>query len=183
MTRPRPKSKAQPAARTKVRVAAHPGTLPELCGQKFVSGRFARTVSAFVQKSARAMLGALDLRGVELSVLLVPDTRMRELNRLWRNLDRVTNVLSFPQLEPEQVEDLTRGERPATPPPGQPVLLGDVVLALTTIARRAGTNRALMPGLAQALAHGLLHLCGHDHRRPAARKRMRQAEARLLEKL
>jgi probable rRNA maturation factor len=163
-------------------VETDPEAIREMQTCQSVPVHKARKVEPFVRHSARAMLTVLNLRGVELSILLVADPRMRKLNRNWRNLDRVTNVLSFPQLEPEQVEDLTEGQRPANVPSGKPVLLGDVVLAPVTVARRAGGCRAFWPQLKQTLAHGILHLCGHDHRRTAERRRMRSAESRLLRK-
>lgn len=183
MSRLHRKASPNRPARTRVHVETDPETLREIRLCHSMPTHKARKIVPFVRQNACAMLNVLDLRGVELSILLVPDPRMRELNRNWRNLNRVTNVLSFPQLEPEQVEDLTEGERPATTPEDQPVLLGDVVLAPTTVARRAGRCRAFWPQLKEALAHGILHLCGHDHRRPAERKRMRSAQSRLLKKL
>jgi probable rRNA maturation factor len=117
---------------------------------------------------ARAFLATLDLSDVELSVLLTDDPGIRVLNREWRRKDRPTDVLSFPAGEP---------------PPGSsgPRHLGDVILSLDT-ARRQGRahRRTLADELDLYLAHGLLHLLGHDHHRRQDARRMAALESRLL---
>ncbi len=114
---------------------------------------------------AAAFLGALGRAGAELSVLLTTDRRIRALNRRWRDIDRPTDVLSFPLSEP----------------PGAGPALGDVVISLDTAVRRARQDgRRVQEELDRYLAHGLLHLLGLDHRRPAEARRMARAEAELI---
>ena len=117
---------------------------------------------------AAAFLSLLDLRDVELSVLLTDDPGIRVLNREWRRKDRPTDVLSFPAGEP---------------PPGStgPRHLGDVILSLDTARRQARAHRhRLADELDLYLAHGLLHLIGHDHHRRQDARRMASLESRLL---
>lgn len=90
--------------------------------------------------------------GVSLSV--VADQRMHELNLEWRGIDRCTDVLS---LECERPDDPDLA-------PGEPCELGDIVLAPEYIARQAesfGTTAADETRL--LLVHGMLHLLGYDH--------------------
>jgi probable rRNA maturation factor len=117
---------------------------------------------------AVAFLSLLDLRDVELSVLLTDDRGIRALNREWRRKDRPTDVLSFPAGEP---------------PPGSigPRHLGDVIVSLDTARRQARAHRhRLADELDRYLAHGLLHLLGHDHHRRQDARRMAALESRLL---
>lgn len=101
----------------------------------------------------------------ELSILVVDDPSIRRLNRDWRGKDSATDVLSFEQ-------DRKRG------------LLGDVVISLDTARRQASERgRPLSDELARLLAHGLLHLLGHDHLKPDEAKRMARAEVKLLGKV
>ncbi|MBI4955449.1 MAG: rRNA maturation RNase YbeY, partial [Myxococcales bacterium] len=66
-------------------------------------------------------------------------------------------------------------------PPVVPEPLGDVILSVPTAARQARRRRApLLAELTLLLAHGLLHLCGHDHRTPAEERDMK-ARTRALE--
>jgi len=128
----------------------------------------ARALAAAVRRRARRFLLALRLQGCELSVSLVGDRAIRRLNRTWRAKDKPTDVLSFPA-----------GDAPRGSPGPRP--LGDVIISLDTAARRAREEaRPLEAEVARYLAHGLLHLVGHDHQRPRDARRMAAEEARLL---
>lgn len=108
---------------------------------------------------------------VELSVTFVDDAAIQELNREHRGLDRPTDVLSFPQLEP--------GEAP--PPPPLPIALGDLVVSVPTARRQAEEyGHGLERELGFLLAHGLLHLLGEDHETPEQEERMRARQRALL---
>ena len=114
-----------------------------------------------LRKAARAFLEAL-APGAELSIVVTTDRRIRKLNREWRGKDKATDVLSFEQ----------------DPKTG---LLGDVVVSLDTARRQAREGgRPLSEELERLLAHGLLHLLGHDHEKPADARKMAQAEVELL---
>jgi probable rRNA maturation factor len=121
--------------------------------------------TAFVD-DALAILAALDVPAdTELSLYLVLDEPMHELNVQWRDIDRTTDVLSFPQDD-------------------EPALLGDVVLNLDAIERQAAEH-----GLGPAeerrflLIHGVLHLLGHDHHEDGERAVMEAEEQRIWEAL
>lgn len=109
----------------------------------------------------------------ELSILLVSDQRMRELNSRYRNKDIPTNVLAFPQLDDGFVPD--QGN----------VLLGDIVISVDTAAREAARDRCTVhQRLTALLVHGLVHLLGYDHERSEQEaRRMEGEEERLLEQL
>lgn len=107
---------------------------------------------------------------LEVSIRLTDDAELRELNRLYRGKDAPTNVLSFP------------GDDPAAPPlPGQPLLLGDIVVALETTAREAAEQaKPVAAHLAHLIVHGVLHLLGHDHLEDDEAQVMERLEARVL---
>jgi probable rRNA maturation factor len=100
------------------------------------------------------------------SVLLVDDAAMAELNQAYRGVVGPTDVLAFP---------MTEG--PFGRLDGD--LLGDVVISVETAARQAGA-RGLRAELALLMVHGILHLLGYDHGTPAERRAMRRKEAALL---
>jgi probable rRNA maturation factor len=121
-----------------------------------------------LSRQALAFMSKLELAGSELTLSLVGDAAIRKLNRQWRGKDEATDVLSFPA-----------GDLPAGTP--GPKLLGDVVISLDTAARQAKAyRRPLSEELDRYLAHGLLHLLGHDHLRAADAKKMQRWEERLL---
>lgn len=95
------------------------------------------------------------------SVAIVPDTRVRLLNRQYRKQDVPTDVLSFPS-----------GER------GR---LGDIVIAAGVARRQArAAGHSLQTELRVLALHGLLHLLGYDHERDDGR--MARYERRLRRK-
>ena len=131
-------------------------------------GRGAAAFERLLRRRATAFLKALELQKCELSISLVGDAEIRRLNRQWRNKDQVTDVLSFPAGD-------WLGVGPRT--------LGDIVISLPTTRRAARDYRHTVEDeLSRYLAHGLLHLLGHDHHRRVDAAKMARAEARLLGK-
>ena len=122
-----------------------------------------------LQARVRAALRRLGRPRSSLTLLLTDDGEIRELNRRFRGLDRATDVLSFHQQE-------LAGE---TDPAGDGIFLGDIAVSVETAQRRAGGKR-LSGELARIAMHGLCHLFGHDHQRPAEARAMRGLEDRLL---
>lgn len=112
---------------------------------------------------------------IELSISLVGDRRMRQLNRDYRGYDKTTDVLSFP-LEP----DLRSAVAGIAPVPSI-LALGDIVISPKVCLQQA-SDWGWTPGerLAQLLIHGLLHLLGYDHELEPERLAMEALEDRLL---
>jgi probable rRNA maturation factor len=113
------------------------------------------------------MLRELQLKKSELSILLTDDDQIQRLNRLYRNIDRPTDVLSFSQRQ---------GDLPDHPS----ALLGDVVISTPTAERQAiERGHSVAAEVTRLLAHGLLHLMGWDHVTPAQDRSMRRETGRL----
>lgn len=115
------------------------------------------------------ILQALGCDDGEISILLVNDEKIRELNKQYRNQDRATDVLSFPQHEAGQANPLN------------PHLLGDVVVSTAT-ARRQSVEHGLSmeEELVLLLIHGILHLLGYDHERSGEDARRMKEKTRDL---
>lgn len=106
---------------------------------------------ARLRRRARAVLSAIGQSHSELSVALVDDPRIAELNSQWRARPRATDVLSFSLVEGDFSDH--RGG-----------MLGDVVISVETAAAQAAKlHHALDDRVAKLLIHGVLHLIGHDH--------------------
>lgn len=127
-----------------------------------------RALEPFLRRTAARHLRALGLGRCELSISLVRDAAIRKLNRVWRKKDKPTDVLSFPL--------------DAAPLAGRgPRMLGDVVVSLDTARRQAQeAGETLEHELARYLAHGILHLLGHDHHAAGPRRKMAALETKLL---
>ena len=120
-----------------------------------------------LRRRARAVLRELDRPGVELSVALVDDAAIEELNERYRGMPVPTDVLSF------SLEDGAHAEH-------RGALLGDVVISLESAARQARRGRrSLEDEVLRLLIHGALHLVGHDHERAAEARVMRAEERRI----
>lgn len=123
---------------------------------------------ARVRTRARRMLNALGRSDNELSVVLVDDTIIQQLNAQYRDKDRPTDVLSFAMNEGEY-GDINPG------------VLGDVVISIPTARRQAlRARRTLLEEVTMLLAHGLLHLLGYDHQTPAEHREMTAETKRLI---
>ncbi len=126
-------------------------------------GPFAGASAATIRRRAGKMLAHLRLRGVELSIALVDDPTIRALNRAYRHKDKPTDVLAFP---------LDEG-KPGAGGGAGPALLGDVIVSIETARKQARRHRrTLLAEMTMLLAHGLLHLLGHDHRTDAEEREM-----------
>lgn len=100
-----------------------------------------------VQDDAKSLIRvALRDASAELSVVLCSDAHIRKLNAQWRGKDSATDVLSFPQDDPDRV------------------VLGDIVISIDAANRQAVERDYLLRDeLRVLLVHGALHLLGYDH--------------------
>jgi probable rRNA maturation factor len=104
-----------------------------------------------VRRATQRILTELGLLDAELSLLLVDDARIQDLNRRYLNRDKPTNVLAFPMRE---------GEFSTL----HPQFLGDLVISVETAKRqsnRFGLDEMEMVIL--LMIHGVLHLIGYEH--------------------
>jgi probable rRNA maturation factor len=113
-----------------------------------------------IARRACRMLDSMRLPEAELSILLCSDAVIHDLNLRFRKIDRPTDVLAFAMREGEG-GDLNEG------------LLGDVIISLDTARKQASEHaRTIASEVTFLLAHGLLHLLGHDHRDRDEERRM-----------
>ena len=121
-----------------------------------------------------AELVAADVGETELAVMLTDDDGIRTLNRNWRGIDKPTNVLSFPALQPTG----PRG------PGDAPRMLGDIAIAYETTRREAdGERKPFDHHLSHLAVHGFLHLVGYDHEKDQEAETMEELEREILSQL
>lgn len=130
---------------------------------------------ALAERAARAAFAAaFDGGDAEAGLVLTGDGAVRALNRDYRGQDKPTNVLSF----------AARDGAGPPPPPGQPVQLGDIVIACeTTLAEAARDGKTPGDHLSHLAVHGMLHLLGFDHEDETGAERMEAMEVRILASL
>lgn len=100
----------------------------------------------------------------DISVNLVDEEKIKELNKRYRGEDKPTNVLSFP-LEIPREQEFRRPEQ-AKRIEGLPIDLGDIFLCLSIAKKEAlEENKAVVKHVSWMTVHGFLHLLGYDHER------------------
>ena len=119
-----------------------------------------RGLQARLTRAADAARRSTRLKG-DFSILLAGDKRLKALNLDFRGKDKPTNVLSFPQLDADELTAALSDDASA----GQgELLLGDIILAHETCVREAAEKSVTLVNHATHLVvHGTLHLLGYDH--------------------
>jgi probable rRNA maturation factor len=113
-------------------------------------------------KFADKALDAIGNHGSAATIAFVSDRSIRDLNRRFRNVDKPTDVLSFPA--------------------GEETNLGDIAISVETAATQAKENGLTFDNeISQLILHGLLHLAGYDHETDNGE--MNRLELRLRKKL
>ena len=119
----------------------------------------------------------VDEDGAEVSVSFVSSDKIRELNRDYRDVDSVTDVLSFPQFE--TVDELIESEEDTGV-----AELGDVVICMDRAKSQAEEfGHPLKREVIYLFVHSILHLLGYDHMEEDGKKIMRAREEETMEKL
>ena len=122
---------------------------------------------------AAAEIADADVGEAELAIMLTDDTGIRTLNNNWRGIDKPTNVLSFPALQPT-----------AGAPADAPRMLGDIAIAYETTRKEADDEeKPFDHHLSHLAVHGFLHLIGYDHEKDDDAEAMEGLEREILAQL
>lgn len=121
----------------------------------------------------------LEHTNLYVSVILTNPVVIQELNREYRNIDKTTDVLSFPMFEKEEIEDLRKIQNWVEENKGE--VLGDIVISVEKVAQQAVEyGHSFERELSYMLVHGFYHLMGEDHIEEADKVVMRQKEEKVL---
>jgi len=130
----------------------------------------AEAIAERALESAASLAGITLFEGAELGVLLSDDAHVKSVNQEWRGIDKPTNVLSFPAVEPAKL--------------ARAAFLGDIIIAYETVEREARhEGKAFADHYAHLVVHGFLHLLGFDHIDEADAERMESLEVAILSSL
>ncbi len=115
---------------------------------------------------------------VEISLVITGEKRIRSLNRRYRNVDRVTDVLSFGN---ELTEDR---KSEFINPPDKITYLGEIFICYPQAEKQAKQKKhSVRRELTILLIHGVLHLLGYDHKSDWEKSRMECKEKKILKSL
>ena len=135
-------------------------------------------IRLLIRRCCQAVLATENFgRDAEVSVSFVSNNEIKNLNKIYRNKDSVTDVLSFPLTGDDGAVELN--------PDTGAVMLGDVVISLETAVKQAQNyGHSLEREVGFLTVHSMLHLLGYDHETSLLDQRiMREKEESVLEKL
>ena len=141
-------------------------------------------VAAIIRKCIRATFREEGITApLEINVLVTDDENIRAINAASRNIDKATDVLSFPMF------DLTAGDPPREwedylDPDTGLCPLGDMAISLERAKEQANTyGHSLKREVGYLTIHSMLHLLGYDHMNEAEEQRMRARQRSILERI
>ena len=111
---------------------------------------------------------------IYISVILTNEKNIQRINKEYRNIDKATDVLSFPMFEQNEIEEAKKQEE----------VLGDIIVCMPVIKRQAiEYEHSEEREFAYMLVHGFYHLMGYDHMVEEEKVIMRAKEEKILGKL
>lgn len=120
----------------------------------------------------------LDKLKLYISITLTVPEVIKEANKKYRNIDKATDVLSFPMFEREELETLIKNNYDVED------VLGDLIISIPRVKEQAiEYGHSFERELAYMVVHGFYHLMGYDHMEEDDKKEMRQKEDEVLNKL
>jgi len=134
----------------------------------------------YLNKTAEQTLAIDGFKGrAEISLVVVGNTRMKSLNRKYRNINKATDVLSF-----GNSEESKRGCVKFIHPPNHIAYLGEIFICYPQAQKQAKEEKcSIDEALSVLLIHGILHLLGYDHKKDCERMIMEEKEKAVLESL
>ena len=119
----------------------------------------------------------LDEINMYVNVILTNPKNIKETNKKFRNIDRETDVLSFPMFERNEIDAIIKEEQKFQ---AQEVL-GDIMISIQRVEQQAKEyGHSFERELAYMLIHGFYHLMGYDHMNEEEKKEMRAKEETIL---
>lgn len=123
----------------------------------------------------------------EISLYIVEEETIREMNREQRGIDRVTDVLSFPNIGFDKEADfsqITADDAEYFDPENNALILGEIVICANKVFSQAEEyGHSTLREYAFLMTHSLLHLLGFDHENDTERERMEAIQEEILKEL
>ena len=117
----------------------------------------------------------LENSNLYITVTLTNPENIRKINKEYRNIDRATDVLSFPMFEKDELEEKDYEHID---------LLGDLVISKEKVQEQSKEyGHSFERELSYMLVHGFYHLMGYDHIKEEDKKKMRPKEEKILNDL
>lgn len=114
-----------------------------------------------------------------ITITLTNPKNIKEINKQYRNIERATDVLSFPMFEKDELEQKIQNEDFEYPD-----VLGDIIISIEKVEEQAKEyEHSFERELSYMIVHGFYHLMGYDHIEEEDKKKMRPKEEKILNDL
>lgn len=135
---------------------------------------------AIIEKVVQAVLEEENvLRELDVNITITNNEEIHKINKEYRNVDRPTDVLSFPMFSREEIPTLKENANNDVEE-----ILGDIIISIPKVKEQAEEyGHSFTRELAYLTTHGMLHLLGYDHMIDEEKEEMRAKEEKILEKL
>lgn len=111
---------------------------------------------------------------IYISIIISNGEYIKEINNKYRNIDSVTDVLSFPMFEKDEIKEAKKNRE----------ALGDVIICIPRVKEQAKEyGHSFDREFAYMLVHGFYHLMGYDHMKENEKQEMRAKEENILKKV
>lgn len=111
-----------------------------------------------------------------ITITLTTPENIKEINKKYRNIDKETDVLSFPMFEKSEINQVIESKNQD--------ILGDIVISIEQVKKQAEEyEHSFNRELAYMVVHGFYHLMGYDHIEEEDKKIMRSKEENILSKI
>ena len=115
-------------------------------------------------------------KNLMLNIIFTNNKNIQEINKEYRNIDKSTDVLSFPMFEKEEIEERQADDNID--------ILGDIIISLETVKLQAEEyGHSFERELSYMLVHGFYHLMGYDHMNDEDKLIMREKEEGILKSI
>ena len=113
---------------------------------------------------------------IYISIILTTPQNIRKYNNEYRNIDKETDVLSFPMFEADEIKEVVKNENAEIED-----VLGDIIISIEKVKEQAVEyGHSFERELAYMLVHGFYHLMGYDHIEEQDKIKMREKEEGML---
>ena len=138
---------------------------------------YEKTIQTVINKCFE--IEKLEKLNLYISITLTTPEEIRKINNEFRNIDKETDVLSFPMFEKIEIDNMVMEQNNTIPE-----TIGDIIVSIERVKQQAEEyGHSFERELAYMVVHGFYHLMGEDHIEEHDKKVMREKEEKILSKL
>lgn len=140
------------------------------------NNEYKNTIDSVLEKAFKTE--KLDKSNIYINIILTTPENIRKANREYRNIDKETDVLSFPMFEKDEINEIKKTKSEVFD------VLGDIIISIDRVKEQAEEyGHSFERELAYMTIHGFYHLMGFDHMTEEEKKEMREKEENVLGQL